>query len=775
MCLMRYSKHVCLGLFFIILQFSLQSQTLSGKITDENTTPIPYASVFVKEARQGTTSNSDGVYQITLPTGTYSIVFRCLGFEIVEKKVEITPGQNTLDVVLPVRPYQIAPVTIGSKNEDPAYSIVRKAIGMAPYYQNQIKEFDAEVYLKGTLKIKKLSWLVKKAMKNSEEPDIPKEGDFYLQESINNIHFTAPNSYQQTVKMIRSNFPGDNSSANSVMQFTNASFYQPQIGDIILPLSPHAFSHYNFKYDGFSIQGDRVINRIKVIPKRKSKQLVMGYMYIADDYFNLHEVDFAIESIIGKIKVKQTFGDIDNNAWLPISHHYEINGKFMGNEGDMLYISSVKYSNVKINTNLKTPSNIAKLQQPQKNTTALPKKSTKNNTKQLAKEQKNAEKMEKLLSKEALSNREMFELAKLMDKQTKKADTTSQSLEVVPPVKVTIDTSATKADSTQWKEIRPVMLTAEEIKVDNAINLKSRHEKDSTDNDTLKQKRNNLFTSTLTGYTWRNKEKKQTIYFSGLLSPNEFRFNTVDGFVAGSSVSYRRTFPNTSLHIKPSIYYAFSRKTPMGTITSSITYANRNRGLVGINLGFISMDFNQNTGIKNFTNTIASLGFGRNYMKLFENRYISAFNRIDPINGLELYTEVTYSNRKILENNTDFIIAPQNKDWYTPNTPANNLISPNNLSDNKAFLGTIRISYTPLYHYRMSDNRKFMLYSKYPTIRLQTKIGIPGAMASNSDFINYEASIKQTIKIGPSNRFSYNLIRGFSNKKQPVVQRFYAF
>mgnify|MGYP003583254011 CR=1 FL=1 len=486
----------------------------------------------------------------------------------------------------------------------------------------------------------------------------------------------------------------------------------------------------------------------------------MGYMYIADDYYNLHEVDFAIESIIGIIKVKQTFGDIDNNAWLPISHHYEINGKFMGNEGDMLYISSVKYSNVKINANLKTPSNITKLQQPHKITSTQPKKPTKSSDKQQIKEQKNAEKLEKLLSKEALSNREMYELAKLMDKQAKKADTTSQSLEVVPPVKVKVDTSATKADSTQWKEIRPVILTAEEIKIDNAINLKNRHEKDSTNNDTLKQKRDNLLVSTLTGYAWRNKEKKQTIYFSGLLSPNEFRFNTVDGFVAGSSLSYSRTFPSTTLHIKPSIYYAFSRKTPMGTLTSSVTYANRNRGLVGLNLGLTSADFNQITGIKNFTNTIASLGFGRNYMKLFENRYISVFNRIDPINGLEVYTEATFSNRQILDNNTDFILVSQNKDWYTPNTPTNNLISSNNLNDNKALLGTIRISYTPFYHYRISENRKIMLYSKYPTIRLQTKIGIPGAMGSNSDFINYEASIKQTINIGPSNQFSYNLIYG---------------
>ncbi len=125
-------------------------------------------------------------------------------------------------------------------------------------------------------------------------------------------------------------------------------------------MAPYALNHYNYKYDGFSIQEDRVINRIKVIPKRKSKQLVSGYIYIADDYYNLHEVDFTVESMVGILKIKQTFGEIEKNAWLPISHHYEINGKFMGSEGDIFYISSVKYSNVKFNSDLKTPASLAK-------------------------------------------------------------------------------------------------------------------------------------------------------------------------------------------------------------------------------------------------------------------------------------------------------------------------------------------------------------------------------------------------------------------------------
>ena len=743
----------------ISTNLKLSAQSLQGKVLDENKEPIAYASIFVKEAKQGTTSNSDGMYLINLPKGKYSITFRCLGFETIEKQIEVKEGKNTYDITLPVKPYQIAPVTIGSKGEDPAYSIIRKAIGMAPYYQNQIKEFNAEVYMKGTLKIKKLSWLVKKAMGNSD--DVPKEGQFYLQESVNNIKFTAPDKYDQNVKMIRSNIPGGSGGNDDVMRFLNASFYQPQIGEIILPLAPYALNHYNFKYDSYSIQDNRVINRIKVIPKRKSKQLVSGYIYIADDYWNIHEIDLTNESIIGTIRIKQTFGEIESDVWMPISHHYVVNGKFMGSEGDITYISSVKYSNVKVNTNIKTPVNIAQRQNQQKTEEPKPKTPQKKvSAKQQAKEQKNAEKLEKLMSKEALSNKEMYELAKLIDKQVKQADTSAKTLEVIDPITVTIDSMARKADSTMWQEMRPVILTSDEIKVDEALNKKLQQKTDSTENDSLKQKKQSLFSTITFGKTWRNTDKKQTIRFSGLLSPNEFRFNTVDGFVVGSTFSYRKDFANNSFYIRPSVSYAFARKVPMGNVSSSLTYAGMKRGTVWLNFGYTSMDFNQNVGVSNITNTVASLGFGRNYMKLFENRYISIYNRIDLLNGLELYAGATFSNRKMLDNNTDFILVSRNRGWYTPNIPENHLINTDNYGNNKAFIGTIRLSYTPFYHYRISDNRKRMLYSKYPTFRINGKFGIPGVLESNSNFINLEASISQTINSGPGNRFSYNLIYG---------------
>ena len=91
--------------------------------------------------------------------------------------------------------------------EDPAYMIMRKAIGLAPYYLNNISRYKAEVYLKGNLVINKIPRILQKSMKmettsNSatlsvgskpkKEEKVFKAGDSFFMESMNEIEFTAP-------------------------------------------------------------------------------------------------------------------------------------------------------------------------------------------------------------------------------------------------------------------------------------------------------------------------------------------------------------------------------------------------------------------------------------------------------------------------------------------------------------------------------------------------------------------------------------------------------
>ncbi len=100
---------------------------------------------------------------------------------------------------------------------------MRKAIGLAPYYLNQISYYKANVYLKGNLLINRIPKLLQRSMrmnsserstsvsaggKPEENSTIFREGDSFLMESFNEIEFTAPDKYVQKVISFNINFPG---------------------------------------------------------------------------------------------------------------------------------------------------------------------------------------------------------------------------------------------------------------------------------------------------------------------------------------------------------------------------------------------------------------------------------------------------------------------------------------------------------------------------------------------------------------------------------------
>jgi hypothetical protein len=96
-----------------------------------------------------------------------------------------------------------------------------------------------------------------------------------------------------------------------------------------------------------SRQGDFTINKIQVIPKRKSQQLFEGTIYIIEDLWYLQSVDLINENLFGKIKVQQLYIPVLEDIWMPVSHKFEINIGIIGFKADVGYGSSVKYTEVR--------------------------------------------------------------------------------------------------------------------------------------------------------------------------------------------------------------------------------------------------------------------------------------------------------------------------------------------------------------------------------------------------------------------------------------------
>jgi len=198
------------------------AQVLKGSISDKSGLPVQYATVYIQEIKQGTTSNTKGDYEIRLKPGSYIVIYQSLGYEPVIESITVSDSVVVRNITLPEQVYDIPEVRIAPSGEDPANAIMRRAIGMAPYYLSYINYYKAEVYLKGNLVMNKIPRLLQKSMRMSSSDEnvsvsaggkpesgsrVIKEGDSFLMESFNEIEFTAPDKYVQRVISINSTFP----------------------------------------------------------------------------------------------------------------------------------------------------------------------------------------------------------------------------------------------------------------------------------------------------------------------------------------------------------------------------------------------------------------------------------------------------------------------------------------------------------------------------------------------------------------------------------------
>lgn len=76
-----------IALFFIGAIFAQETGTIAGKLLDKesNNQPLPFANVVVKGTTKGSSTDFDGLYEVTgVPAGTYTLEFSFTGYQTVE-------------------------------------------------------------------------------------------------------------------------------------------------------------------------------------------------------------------------------------------------------------------------------------------------------------------------------------------------------------------------------------------------------------------------------------------------------------------------------------------------------------------------------------------------------------------------------------------------------------------------------------------------------------------------------------------------------------------
>ncbi|MDY7395676.1 TonB-dependent receptor [Aureibaculum sp. 2210JD6-5] len=116
-----HNRFILIFLFASLFTFA-QEFTISGKVYDESGEPISSANVLVKGTEKGTVTNLDGLYQLKLERGQYTLIFSFMGQPIersfylyADKTLDVKIGQEPelLDEVLvkAVRVEATSPIT----------------------------------------------------------------------------------------------------------------------------------------------------------------------------------------------------------------------------------------------------------------------------------------------------------------------------------------------------------------------------------------------------------------------------------------------------------------------------------------------------------------------------------------------------------------------------------------------------------------------------------------------------------------------------------------
>jgi hypothetical protein len=720
---------------------------IRGKITTKNGEALPYAGIAVKGSSNGTMANEEGDYEFALQAGTYEILFQYLGFKSFIKTVTVADAFIELNVTLEEQALNLNEATIGKTKEDPAYSIMRRAIAKARFHQLQVRGYTAKVYSRSTALPTKIPYLLEKRLKKEGI----QEGKAFINESVAEIKYRRPNSYSQRILSTRNSLDNSIPSPND---YILASLYSPEIAGTISPLSPKAFSYYKFEYEGHFEEQGQIVNKIKVIPRAYGEGVFKGSLFILEDRWAIHSYDLQTTTSGLNISAKQLFNPIQN-VWIPVNQQFRLDGSYLGFAGEFKYLVSVTYQNLDVDPGLKEDIII----NDHKNAPEKEVVSSKKNLDNLIKEQKE------------FSTKNFRKLTKQYEKQQKKEKKAAISDErLVRSDSIVIDSMANKRDTTYWQALRPIPLTKSEVssyQMQDSIKI-------AKDSAGIKKRPDSLYFKPMhlaTGNTYAL-GNRNTFYFKSPIWA--ISYNTVEGNSVNLITEWTKRWGKSSyFNVRPLVRYSFGRKRVYGNVETNIGNNQWNLFLTG---GEMAAQINNENPIPPLPNSMAARFFDRNYMKLYQKQFGKfEFSLKNIADIFTLNAGVEFEHRKELFNQESARpIFFWNKYSYTSNRPVNKELSNTGFPQHNATILDLTATIRPWRRYLIRNGEKRYLRSRGPSFVVNYKSGL--AFAGDVDYSLLQGTIRQNLKLGPRGNLEYFVNGGgFLSKKQMYFPDFRHF
>ncbi len=689
-------------LIFSLSSLSQNQAIIKGKVLDENGDGLPFATLLLQNTSIGTTTNLEGAFEFSIPSGHHQMIVQFVGYE---RRIIPVSSTSSSSLTIKMEPVilQLNAVTVSAKEKDPAYRVIREAIKKRKYHRDQVQAFGCDVYIKG---LQRLDQRPDKILGVTVTVDT---GIVYLSESVSQFQFERPNKIKEV--MISSKVSGNNNgfswnqASDMLLNFYENGFSPEGLSErpIVSPIANNAFFFYYYKLEGFYQEGDRFINKIKVIPRRATDPVYSGYIYIVEDQWNMHSVDLLVTKergieFLDSIRVHQVYAAMEHDIWMPVSQDFTFQFKVFGFKGSGHFVGI--YSNYQVEPNYE-------VYQP-RTTNATP-----------------AEKVD--LFEKGYFTREVMK----------------------------VEEEANDRDSLYWINVRPIPLSRIEQQdyiIKDSIRLvkESQPYKDSVDQERNTLKPGNL----LTGYTYRNSFKGNYYTSSSLL--NMINFNSVEGWVADFSVNYRKILERKTLwSIQPTIRYGFGNEQLYGKLQTQFYRDDRKFTRWGLTGGHYIEQLNANNPIDFWSNSYFTIVERRNFLKIFTKSFLQLNWRQEVKNGLLVNLSAEFQRRIPMENTVTKAFGESDEDAYSSNFPENIELANTQFESHHATLLNARFRWRPGQTYINRPDRKVILGSKYPDLTLSIRAAIP-VTHNAADFQEIKFSVSDNLFLGYFGSLNYS-------------------
>lgn len=229
-----------------------------------------------------------------------------------------------------------------------ADSIIERVMTFAPLYETIVSDYRANLYIKGKMDIQKKNFILRYVPSMFRLQKGVRE---YLLETYSDLHYTAPNIYDQKVKASQGTVRG-NRGLPGLLEYFNVNIYSSSLLNderLLSPLAKNGQKYYKYRID--SVMGDpnNLDYRVRFIPRTKSDQLVGGYMVVSSNVWSVREIRFSGRSELITFTCWIQMGDVGKkNEFLPVRYEVEALFKFLGNKVDGNYTASLDYKSIEL-------------------------------------------------------------------------------------------------------------------------------------------------------------------------------------------------------------------------------------------------------------------------------------------------------------------------------------------------------------------------------------------------------------------------------------------